>query len=71
MPRAAFEFDYPVKGDADPAADIAGKLGKTGFAPVSDHKRGFDHGVYVPMTLEHMAKGLASALRFIHFLGFR
>lgn len=51
LPEAAFAFQYPANGDSKLAADIAEHLKEFGFRPVLDYKRGFDHAVYVPMTL--------------------
>lgn len=51
LPPAAFEFQYPAKGDAQLAAEIAKHLQEYGLYPVLDEQRGFDHAVYVPMTL--------------------
>ena len=51
MPQAAFEFQYPVAGDAKLAAEVSSRLRDCRFHPVLDHQRGLDHAVYVPMTL--------------------
>ncbi len=51
LPAAAFEFQYPAKGNESLAKAVAERLSKCGFAPVLDYERGFDHAVYVPMTL--------------------
>lgn len=49
LPKEAFAFQYPAKGDSRLAAEVAARLEDSGFQPVLE-KRGFDHAVYVPMT---------------------
>ncbi|PON24163.1 extradiol ring-cleavage dioxygenase [Trichoderma gamsii] len=50
LPKEAFEFQYPAKGDSQLAVQIAAHLRHSGFKPVLE-RRGFDHAVYVPMIL--------------------
>ncbi|KAI8234078.1 4,5-DOPA dioxygenase extradiol [Colletotrichum sp. SAR 10_86] len=47
----AFETDYPVLGNAALAVEINQRLVDCGFKPVLDHKRGLDHGVFVPLKI--------------------
>lgn len=51
LPSAAFEFQYAASGNANLAAEVADRLRDCGFNPILDYQRGFDHSVYVPMTL--------------------
>ncbi|KAH6612402.1 catalytic LigB subunit of putative aromatic ring-opening dioxygenase [Boeremia exigua] len=51
LPPAAFEFQYDAPGDPNLARVIATELAKHGFKPQIDYERGFDHAVYVPMTV--------------------
>ncbi|KAJ4360682.1 uncharacterized protein N0V89_001249 [Didymosphaeria variabile] len=50
LPKEAFEFQYPTKGDPHLASEVAERLQLSGFKPVLDEKRGLDRAVYVPMT---------------------
>lgn len=50
-PPEAFQIKYPARGDSKLAADVAQHLRQSGWDPVLDHKRGLDHGVFVPMLL--------------------
>jgi len=52
LPKEAWEIKYPgAKGDPELARRIKDKLDKDGFEAVLDDKRGWDHGVWVPMIL--------------------
>ncbi|KAE8366545.1 catalytic LigB subunit of putative aromatic ring-opening dioxygenase [Aspergillus caelatus] len=51
LPPAAFKFQYAACGNAILAAEVADRLRDCGFNPILDYQRGFDHSVYVPMTL--------------------
>ncbi|GIJ81503.1 hypothetical protein Asppvi_000002 [Aspergillus pseudoviridinutans] len=51
LPKAAFEIHYEGKGDADLAQRLAKRLQESGFEPVLDKARGWDHGVWIPMML--------------------
>ncbi|KNG91649.1 hypothetical protein ANOM_000205 [Aspergillus nomiae NRRL 13137] len=51
LPPAAFEFQYAASGNAKLAAEVANRLRDCGFKPILNYQRGFDHSVYVPMTL--------------------
>lgn len=51
FPRALYDLRYPAPG-APPLADkVASRLGEAGFACDIDHKRGLDHGAWVPLSL--------------------
>jgi aromatic ring-opening dioxygenase catalytic subunit (LigB family) len=51
LPPEAWEIKYPCKGDPELANRIKERLDKAGFKSVLDDKRGWDHGVWVPMIL--------------------
>lgn len=51
LPKAAFEIHYEGKGDANLAEKISKRLQDSGFQPVLDVERGWDHGVWIPMML--------------------
>lgn len=51
FPQEAYEIVYPAPGAPELAERVAGALAAQGFDPAFDDARGFDHGVYVPMTL--------------------
>ncbi|KIM93408.1 hypothetical protein OIDMADRAFT_35727 [Oidiodendron maius Zn] len=50
LPQEAFEVTYPAPGHPQLARKIEQKLEAFGFKPQLDHERGWDHGVFVPMT---------------------
>ncbi len=47
FPREAYEITYPAPGDPTLAERIASFLGEA----VLDENRGFDHGMYIPLSL--------------------
>lgn len=47
----AYETNYPVLGNAALAVEINQRLLDCGFKPVLNHKRGLDHGVFVPLKI--------------------
>lgn len=51
FPKASYEIEYPAPGDPVLAGRIAGLLELSGFEAVTDERRGFDHGVFVPLKL--------------------
>ncbi|KAI9735355.1 MAG: hypothetical protein M1818_006550 [Claussenomyces sp. TS43310] len=51
LPKEAWEIKYPGHGDPELARQIKERLDKAGFESVLDDKRGWDHGVWVPMLL--------------------
>lgn len=51
FPQKAYEIVYPAPGAPALADRVADALAAQGFDPAFDDERGFDHGVYVPMTL--------------------
>lgn len=51
FPKESYEIEYPAPGDPVLAVRIAGLLESSGFEAVMDERRGFDHGVFVPLKL--------------------
>jgi 4,5-DOPA dioxygenase extradiol len=51
FPRALYEMRYPAPGAPAVAARIAELLQANGFACSTDHRRGLDHGAWVPLLL--------------------
>ncbi|KAH6719574.1 catalytic LigB subunit of putative aromatic ring-opening dioxygenase [Leptodontidium sp. MPI-SDFR-AT-0119] len=50
LPKEAFEIVYLAPGHPELARKVAQRLEAVGFEPQLDHVRGWDHGVFVPMT---------------------
>ncbi len=51
FPPHTYELSYPAKGDVDLAMHISDLLSAAGIAHRTDDKRGYDHGVFVPMLI--------------------
>lgn len=51
FPAASYELQYPCLGEPALAAKVQQALQKAGIPVKLDHHRGYDHGVYVPLTL--------------------
>jgi 4,5-DOPA dioxygenase extradiol len=51
FPRALYEIHYAAPGSAGVAAEIAERLKTAGLSCAIDHKRGLDHGAWVPLLL--------------------
>jgi len=51
LPKEAWEFKYEGKGNPELAQRIKEKFDAAGYKAVLDDKRGWDHGVWVPMIL--------------------
>ena len=51
FPPEAYEIQYPASGNAALAKEIASLIGRDGWEVRLDDKRGFDHGMYVPLKL--------------------
>jgi aromatic ring-opening dioxygenase catalytic subunit (LigB family) len=51
FPKEAYEISYPAPGSPDLARRIVEVLGASGTPAAIDPKRGFDHGLFIPMKL--------------------
>lgn len=51
FPDEAYEIQYPAAGDPDFARKISDALSEANIASGLDGKRGFDHGVFVPLKI--------------------
>tara|TARA_R110001583_G_scaffold42087_5_gene133757 strand:+ start:1923 stop:2738 length:816 start_codon:yes stop_codon:yes gene_type:complete len=55
FPAAAYELQYPSPGEPVLAAKVQQALKQAGIAVKLDYQRGYDHGLYVPLTLMYPA----------------
>lgn len=60
FPAPAYEITYPAPGSPDLAGRIAGLLGESGIAARVDPRRGFDHGLFIPLKLIYPQAGIPS-----------
>ncbi|KHN97552.1 Extradiol ring-cleavage dioxygenase, class III enzyme, subunit B [Metarhizium album ARSEF 1941] len=51
FPAESYSLKYPASGDAEVAREIKSLLDAEGLAGKLDPKRGWDHGVFIPMLL--------------------
>ena len=51
FPKEAYEIKYPASGTSKLANKIFNLLGSAGIDAQLDDRRGFDHGLFVPLTL--------------------
>ena len=51
FPKHAYEFSYPAKGNPQLAKKIVELLKISGIPALVDEKRGFDHGLFIPLML--------------------
>jgi len=51
FPPHTYELDWPAPGEPDLAARVERLLREAGFATARDRRRGFDHGVFVPLKV--------------------
>ncbi len=51
FPEAAYEITYPAPGNPGLAARIAGLLNRSNIPARIDSRRGFDHGLFIPLKL--------------------
>ena len=51
FPEQAYKITYPAPGNPELADQIAGLLKKNNIPARIDPKRGFDHGLFIPLKL--------------------
>jgi aromatic ring-opening dioxygenase catalytic subunit (LigB family) len=51
FPEEAYDITYPAPGSPELADRIAAVLGKSGIPARIDPRRGFDHGLFIPLKL--------------------
>ncbi len=51
FPQKSYEIQYPAPGHPELARKAADLLMASGIKARTDEKRGFDHGVFIPLTL--------------------
>ncbi|KAG4422191.1 hypothetical protein IFR04_004697 [Cadophora malorum] len=51
FPAEAYKLKYPAPGSPEVAEEVFNVLKGAGFQPKMDEKRGWDHGVFIPMLL--------------------
>jgi len=51
FPKQAYEIQYPASGDPTLARTVFSLLGDKGIESILDDKRGFDHGLFVPLKI--------------------
>jgi len=53
FPQESYSIQYPAPGAPDLANRLHGLLAAAGLRPQADARRGFDHGLFVPLALMH------------------
>jgi aromatic ring-opening dioxygenase catalytic subunit (LigB family) len=51
FPENTYELQYPAPGSPEVAARVVDALAAAGIAAATDSRRGYDHGVFVPLML--------------------
>eukprot|EP01029_Cantina_marsupialis_P012264 TRINITY_DN270916_c0_g1_i1.p1 TRINITY_DN270916_c0_g1~~TRINITY_DN270916_c0_g1_i1.p1 ORF type:complete len:269 (-),score=54.24 TRINITY_DN270916_c0_g1_i1:103-909(-) len=51
FPRESYSIEYPCKSDPTLAEEVIGSFKKAGIECNADEKRGFDHGLFVPLKI--------------------
>jgi aromatic ring-opening dioxygenase catalytic subunit (LigB family) len=51
FPPHTYELQYPAPGSPPVAAQVTGALAAAGIPAQTEHTRGYDHGVFVPLML--------------------
>lgn len=51
FPPESYSLKYPAPGSPSLAKQLASAISAEGLTPILDDKRGWDHGVFVPLTL--------------------
>ncbi|KAL3914569.1 MAG: hypothetical protein SGILL_006052 [Bacillariaceae sp.] len=58
FPNETYAYEYPAQGDPDLAHRIHNLLEDQGIESLLDEKRGWDHGVFVPLMLMYPAANI-------------
>ncbi|KAK1969720.1 Extradiol aromatic ring-opening dioxygenase [Colletotrichum sublineola] len=58
FPQEAYSLKYPAPGSPSIAQEVKQALEKEGLSPVMDSRRGWDHGVFVPLLLINPAANI-------------
>lgn len=53
FPPESYQLTWPAPGSPTVAARVRELLGEAGFESATDERRGFDHGVFVPLKLTY------------------
>lgn len=51
FPEESYSIEYPCSGEPDLACQLGNLLTKSGIKNILDEKRGFDHGLFVPLKI--------------------
>jgi aromatic ring-opening dioxygenase catalytic subunit (LigB family) len=51
FPQEAYDITYPAAGEPLLAQQVFNLLDSRGLAPVMDHSRDFDHGMFIPLKI--------------------
>jgi aromatic ring-opening dioxygenase catalytic subunit (LigB family) len=51
FPENTYTLQYPAPGSPEVAREVADALAGGGFPSAAEHRRGYDHGVFVPFML--------------------
>ena len=60
FPKESYEIKYPAPGSPDLANKIFKLLGNAGIEAKLDYRRGFDHGLFVPLKLMYPKANIPS-----------
>ncbi|CAN8099753.1 unnamed protein product [Discula destructiva] len=58
FPPEAYELKYPAPGSPEVAREVKAALDAVGFKTAEDSKRGWDHGVFIPLLLINPAANI-------------
>lgn len=58
FPPESYRFQYPAPGAPELANRLCALLAAAGLAPQMDTRRGFDHGLFVPLLLMYPQAGI-------------
>mmetsp|Transcript_33761 Transcript_33761/g.41579 ORF Transcript_33761/g.41579 Transcript_33761/m.41579 type:complete len:320 (+) Transcript_33761:19-978(+) len=53
FPKESYQYKYPAKCDLKTTQEIFNLLKENGFKPKLDKKRGWDHGVFIPLMMAY------------------